>query len=582
MGNQGFCSPEPHTGDAPAKPVHPCHFPMYVVKVADFLQMDGPPEAHHALLRKGLLHQWQPGLFVIFVSHQWLGRSHPDPDGQHASILRRSLEGMIHGTLQAEFEIEDEAPRRRRLLEPSSIGQGYLFLDWFAIPQITARAEGVNEEATKTDAARAVQSIPFYVEVSDVLLALVPELVHTETGQYCNYTSWFSRSWCRAELWCHVLSNKRDKSVLVVHSTLEAKFMQSWDWQNNIVVDGEFTVESDRAVVGSLGRRAIESKIAHLSEEGPLEVYRYFLARKAAMLGQASKAWDMNGFLERFKFPSMELAVRDTSSMNAVMCAVMSGDVMMLRLLATYAADLNFTIYGLNSLGFRDSFTVLMAAVKSNQPASLVASLIHLRADVSRRADIGDNAACHVKRPEHVQVLLQARADFHTAHEPFCFTPLAQAAGMTSAPTLKALLLARCDPNPSQSGLGITPLIGLIRFARGSPHALESAALLLEYRADINARAAPGGAFAWVALQARARSALVGLESSAQSTRQWAGLPGATPLGMAASIGNEALLNLLLQKGATMATNDRGDSPEDLARASGHFHLLPSLQTFFV
>ena len=272
-----------------------------------------------------------------------------------------------------------------------------------------------------------------------------------------------------------------------MHSTLEAKFMQSWDWQNNIVVDGEFTVESDRAVVGSLGRRAIESKIAHLSEEGPLEVYRYFLARQAAMLGQASKAWDMNGFLERFKFPSMELAVRDTSSMNAVMCAVMSGDVMMLRLLATYAADLNFTIYGLNSLGFRDSFTVLMAAVKSNQPASLVASLIHLRADVSRRADIGDNAACHVKRPEHVQVLLQARADFHTAHEPFCFTPLAQAAGMTSAPTLKALLLARCDPNPSQSGLGITPLIGLIRFARGSPHALESAALLLEYRADINA-----------------------------------------------------------------------------------------------
>ncbi|CAE7301918.1 unnamed protein product [Symbiodinium microadriaticum] len=409
------------------------------------------------------------------------------PDTQGDASAGGMLPGFDMGNVQAEFEIEDEAPRRRRLLEPSSIGQGYLFLDWFAIPQITARAEGVNEEATKTDAARAVQSIPFYVEVSDVLLALVPELVHTETGQYCNYTSWFSRGWCRAELWCHVLSNKRDKSVVVVHSTLEAKFMQSWDWQNNIVVDGEFTVESDRAVVGSLGRRAIESKIAHLSEEGPLEVYRYFLARQAAMLGQASKAWDMNGFLERFKFPSMELAVRDTSSMNAVMCAVMSGDVMMLRLLATYAADLNFTIYGLNSLGFRDSFTVLMAAVKSNQPASLVASLIHLRADVSRRADIGDNAACHVKRPEHVQVLLQARADFHTAHEPFCFTPLAQAAGMTSAPTLKALLLARCDPNPSQSGLGITPLIGLIRFARGSPHALESAALLLEYRADINA-----------------------------------------------------------------------------------------------
>lgn len=41
---------------------------------------------------------------------------------------------------------------------------GYVFLDWFAIPQITARAEGVNEENTRSDAALAVQSIPFYVE----------------------------------------------------------------------------------------------------------------------------------------------------------------------------------------------------------------------------------------------------------------------------------------------------------------------------------------------------------------------------------------------------------------------------------
>ena len=31
---------------------------------------------------------------------------------------------------EAEFEIEDEAPRRRRLLEPSKISQGFLFVDW--------------------------------------------------------------------------------------------------------------------------------------------------------------------------------------------------------------------------------------------------------------------------------------------------------------------------------------------------------------------------------------------------------------------------------------------------------------------
>ena len=39
-------------------------FPMYVVKVSDFLQMRGVPEPHHVLKRKGLLHEWQPGMFV--------------------------------------------------------------------------------------------------------------------------------------------------------------------------------------------------------------------------------------------------------------------------------------------------------------------------------------------------------------------------------------------------------------------------------------------------------------------------------------------------------------------------------------
>ena len=47
------------------------------------------------------------------------------------------------------------------------VADGYLFLDWFAIPQITARTDGVNEDATRSDAALAVQSIPAYVEACD-------------------------------------------------------------------------------------------------------------------------------------------------------------------------------------------------------------------------------------------------------------------------------------------------------------------------------------------------------------------------------------------------------------------------------
>ena len=31
------------------------------------------------------------GMFVIFISHQWLGTSHPDPLGQQMAVLRSAL-----------------------------------------------------------------------------------------------------------------------------------------------------------------------------------------------------------------------------------------------------------------------------------------------------------------------------------------------------------------------------------------------------------------------------------------------------------------------------------------------------------
>ena len=61
----------------------------------------------------------------------------------------------------------------------------------------TREQEGVNEDMTRSEAALAVQSIPFYVEVSSIFLALVPEIKHKDTGRFCNYASWFCRGWCR-------------------------------------------------------------------------------------------------------------------------------------------------------------------------------------------------------------------------------------------------------------------------------------------------------------------------------------------------------------------------------------------------
>ena len=73
------------------------------------------------------------------------------------------MQGSLTVEIDIAYDVGVELGDAMEYTRQSAI-DGYIFLDWFAIPQITARAEGVNEENTRSDAALAVQSIPFYVE----------------------------------------------------------------------------------------------------------------------------------------------------------------------------------------------------------------------------------------------------------------------------------------------------------------------------------------------------------------------------------------------------------------------------------
>ncbi|CAK9019540.1 unnamed protein product [Durusdinium trenchii] len=86
-------------------------------------------------------------MFVIFISHQWLGAKAPDPMGTQMAVLRDAMKGLTTGNLKVEADLTSMDVHKA--LHPSTYEQsanGYIFLDWFAIPQITARAAGVNEE----------------------------------------------------------------------------------------------------------------------------------------------------------------------------------------------------------------------------------------------------------------------------------------------------------------------------------------------------------------------------------------------------------------------------------------------------
>ncbi|CAK9011108.1 unnamed protein product [Durusdinium trenchii] len=562
--------------------VHKMCFPMYVLKVSDFLELGGAPPPHSELEEKGLLYEWKAGMFVLFVSHQWLHTAHPDPCGSQSLVLREVLEGLMQGTLTVETDLISQTYKSQQSFDEQELLNAYIWMDWFSIPQVRARARGIDEEETRTEASKAIQSIPAYVEVSSAFVALVPAIKEQSSAHGFDYTTWITRGWCRAELWCHLLSTKKDTSVIVVHSSKEVKFMYPMDWQYNLISDGEFTVEEDREVVVQLGDRAVEHKIKHLGKDGPVDLYRFYLAHRGKLLGQAKRERTLEEFLDHFRFPNLEAAVNDTSSMNATLCAMFASDVGMLRVLAYHKADLNMRMKGLSALGYYDSQTLLMAAAKSRQGPEVLSALIELRADVNARSNNGMNCAFLARTPEQVQVFIEAKADLHSHCEPLGLTPLAGVAAMASPDTVRAMLDAAYDPNPQPCGVGHGPLHGAIMVSRGNRYAAETARLLLEHKADVNSRCAPSGNFRWKSIASCTYASIMGLDSISQATKQLACLSGGTPLDFAAFVGDEELIRLLWQYGAEPLGNDIGVKPKDWAFTKGHTRVFRLLDTFTV
>ena len=206
-------------------------------------------------------------------------------------------------------------------------------------------------------------------------------------------------------------------------------------------------------------------------------------------------------------------AVKDESSVNALLCAIFAGDIGLVRLLVEHRADVNRRLTGLTRLGYSDSQTLLMAAIKSQQEPQMLSTLIELRADVHATTRVGLGCAYLVRTPKQLQVLIEAEADLHTSHLPMGLSPLCGAAVWSCPETVAKMLQARCDPNPKPTGAGYFPLHAVALLSRGRACAVDVARVLLEGRADPNAQASPNGKFLFAARLAGAYSKVVGFAS---------------------------------------------------------------------
>ena len=67
-------------------------FPMWVIHADDVLELS-ELQPHQVLLGAGKLKEFEPDDgFVTFVSHEWSGVEHPDPENHQL----RSLQRMLH------------------------------------------------------------------------------------------------------------------------------------------------------------------------------------------------------------------------------------------------------------------------------------------------------------------------------------------------------------------------------------------------------------------------------------------------------------------------------------------------------
>lgn len=159
---------------------------------------------------------------VVFVSHQWLSHSHPDPDGEQYRCIVEAVNAI-----------------RRDKLRWAEEREIYIWLDYCCIPQLNESIKG-----------SAIQSLVAYVSVCKHFLVCAPDAVHRDTQMVCNAESYLNRGWCRLEQWACIATGGLSHMFLYRRARLEP-LASNGPWRANAieVYSGNFTQEEDKQLL---------------------------------------------------------------------------------------------------------------------------------------------------------------------------------------------------------------------------------------------------------------------------------------------------------------------------------------------
>jgi ankyrin repeat protein len=157
-------------------------FPMYLIPLDQLQRMYGGKdarygriEAHQELKRRGELVRWEDLPFdahIIFLSHEWVGWSHPDPHGIQLKTFLKVMKRLCSGEIKrVEMSVMHMMIYKQNYVVDSKkwkevLSTTYVWIDWSSMPQPSACppvADKKEKEETGINLGKAVKSIPAYV-----------------------------------------------------------------------------------------------------------------------------------------------------------------------------------------------------------------------------------------------------------------------------------------------------------------------------------------------------------------------------------------------------------------------------------
>ena len=264
-------------------------------------------ECHQSMKSQDLLIRVEDlpmGSYVFFVSHQWLGYDHPDPNNVKIKTFLQSMRRLRDGEIN---RVEMDALHRRLYRHRHTtrakewrgmLTNAYVWFDWWSQPQPTACNDLTERSKLTADLQRAIRSMPSYVERSDFIVVLVPGAIHadridptTNRRAFACYRTWRTRAFCVLEMFAAYLSRRKTHPMLLIQSSLsDPIYISPLDAQKLAVGRSKFSC-CERNHAGELSKCSrpiarenlevlVQAKIAHLFKIRDIAIARWFFCMK--------------------------------------------------------------------------------------------------------------------------------------------------------------------------------------------------------------------------------------------------------------------------------------------------------------